>query len=115
MEVVLNATLAGGVSVGSSSDLVVTGSIAMAIGAIAGIISALGFLYLSKFLKEKIGLYDTCGVHNLHGMPGVLGAIFGAISAGASGLAFGDDTAAQVNTFAAMAEPPLGVGRTAAG
>lgn len=50
MEVVLNATLAGGVSVGSSSDLVVTGSIAMAIGALAGIISAVGFLWLGGAL-----------------------------------------------------------------
>jgi ammonium transporter Rh len=47
MEVVLNATLAGGVSVGSSSDLVVTGAIAMAIGTLAGVISAIGFLWLS--------------------------------------------------------------------
>merc|ERR1711939_336782 len=81
MEVILNATLAGGVSVGSSSDLVVTGSIAMAIGALAGIISAIGFLWLSGKLQEKIGLYDTCGVHNLHGMPGVLAGIAGAITA----------------------------------
>lgn len=81
MEVVLNATLAGGVSVGSSSDLVVTGGTAMAIGALAGIISAIGFLRLSTFLREKINLHDTCGVHNLHGLPGVLGGVIGAISA----------------------------------
>ena len=114
MEVVLNATLAGGVSVGSSSDLVVTGSVAMAIGALAGIISALGFLYLGAYLKEKIGLYDTCGVHNLHGMPGVLGGIIGAISASFSGAAFGDGTAEQFNAFAAMAPVEAGgLGRTA--
>lgn len=46
MEVILNATLAGGVSVGSSSDLVVTGAIAMLIGVFAGAISACGFLYI---------------------------------------------------------------------
>jgi len=50
MEVILNATLAGGVAVGSASDLVVTGGIAMAIGALAGIISALGFVYLGPWL-----------------------------------------------------------------
>lgn len=93
MEVILNATLAGGVSVGSSSDLVVTGSIAMAIGGLAGIISALGFLYLSAFLQKKIGLYDTCGVHNLHGLPGILGGVLGAVSAAASSSAFGEATA----------------------
>ena len=50
MEVLLNATLAGGVAVGSASDLVVTASISMAIGGCAGIVSALGFLKLSSFL-----------------------------------------------------------------
>jgi len=82
MEVVLNATLAGGVAVGSASDLVVTAGISMAIGAFAGIISALGFLKFGPFLQAKIGLYDTCGVHNLHGMPGVLGGVIGSLSAG---------------------------------
>lgn len=94
MEVILNATLAGGVSVGSASDLVVTGGIAMAIGCFAGIVSALGFLYLGGWLKEKIGLMDTCGVHNLHGLPGVVGAIIGSISAASSEKAFGEDTEA---------------------
>ena len=91
MEVVLNATLAGGVTVGSSSDLVVTGGVAMAIGALAGIVSAFGFLKLSGFLKEKIGLHDTCGVHNLHGMPGILGAVIGAISASLADTAFDNE------------------------
>lgn len=50
MEVVLNATLAGGVAVGSASDLVVTGAISMVIGSIAGILSALGFLKLGPWL-----------------------------------------------------------------
>ena len=81
MEVVLNATLAGGVSVGSASDLVVTGGTAMAIGAVAGIVSAIGYLRLSSFLLKKIQLHDTCGVHNLHGLPGILGAVIGAVSA----------------------------------
>lgn len=114
MEVILNATLAGGVSVGSSSDLVVTGSVAMLIGGVAGILSALGFLYLGPYLRVKIGLYDTCGVHNLHGMPGVLGGALGAISAACSDAAFGEGTAEQINAFAAMApEEDGGLGRTA--
>jgi len=102
MEVVLNATLAGGVSVGSSSDLVVAAGSAMAIGAFAGIVSALGFLYLGPFLKEKIALHDTCGVHNLHGMPGVLGGIIGAFSAGFADSSF--DQATLNATFPKMAE-----------
>lgn len=88
MEVVLNATLAGGVSVGSSSDLVVTGGTAMAIGGIAGIVSALGFLHLNTFLQKKIKLHDTCGVHNLHGLPGIIGGVLGAVSASLADSAF---------------------------
>jgi ammonium transporter Rh len=65
----------------------------MAIGCLAGLVSALGFLYLGGWLKEKIGLMDTCGVHNLHGLPGVLGAIIGSISAASSEMAFEGDTA----------------------
>lgn len=84
MEVLLNATLAGGVAVGSASDLVVTASIAMLIGGAAGIISALGFMYLSKYLRDTIGLHDTCGVHNLHGIPGIMGGVIGGISAALS-------------------------------
>jgi hypothetical protein len=43
MEIMLNATLAGGVAIGSSCDLVTEPWVAMAIGTAGGIISALGF------------------------------------------------------------------------
>lgn len=32
-------------------------------------------------LENKLKIQDTCGVHNLHGMPGVMGAIVGAVTA----------------------------------
>lgn len=102
MEVILNATLAGGVSVGSASDLVVTAGVAMAIGTLAGIVSSLGFIYLGKWLSKKINLQDTCGVHNLHGMPGVLGGCIGAFSAGFADLAFENDNSALLATFKAL-------------
>lgn len=53
----------------------------MIVGFLAGTISTLGFKYLSPILEEKLHVQDTCGVHNLHGMPGVLGAIVGAVTA----------------------------------
>jgi len=80
-----NATLAGGVAVGSSSDLVIQPWGALLIGFLAGMLSVIGYVYISPYLERKIGLYDTCGIHNLHGMPGLMGAIGGAFSALAAG------------------------------
>jgi ammonium transporter Rh len=51
----------------------------MAIGAIAASISVIVFKFLAPKLSEKIELHDSCGVHNLHGIPGVLGGISSAI------------------------------------
>lgn len=103
MEVVLNATLAGGVAIGCSADLVVAGGTAMILGTIAGCISAIGFLKLGPFLKEKINLHDTCGVHNLHGMPGILGGIYGAVTASLADSSFANRSTLEA-TFPKMAE-----------
>ena len=75
---VLNASLAGGVIVGSSCTVITNPAGAIAIGLFGGALSTIGFVKLSPLLT-KIGVYDTCGVHNLHGMPGILGGIFSAI------------------------------------
>jgi len=69
-----NATLAGGVAVGTSSDLILSPYTAMLIGMIAGTLSTYGYIFISPWLKRK-GIRDTCGIHNLHGMPGILGGI----------------------------------------
>ena len=65
---VLLATVQGyGLSVGleSSADLVIAPWGALLIGLIAGTVSVLGYVYLSPKLEEY-GIYDTCGVNNLH-------------------------------------------------
>lgn len=49
-------------------------------GSVAGIVSCLGYKFLSPVLG-KIGIGDICGVHNLHGMPGVRAAVIGIIAA----------------------------------
>lgn len=67
---VQNSTLAGGVAVGSVCNMHIGAGGAVAVGIGAGIISVLGYRFLTPKLT-KIGILDTCGVNNLHGMPGV--------------------------------------------
>jgi ammonium transporter Rh len=76
-----NATLAGGVAVGTIADMIIRPFGAMIIGSSAGILSTLGYQYLTPLLK-KINLHDTCGVHNLHGFPGIISGLIGIIVAG---------------------------------
>merc|ERR1719238_1930591 len=80
-----NATLAAGVAVGSSSDLVIQPWGALTVGVVAGVWSVFGYIYVQPLLERCMGLDDTCGIHNLHGMPGIIGAVGGAISAMAAG------------------------------
>ncbi|KAM4713657.1 ammonium transporter Rh type A [Anableps anableps] len=75
-----NATLAGGVAVGTCADMQIEPFGAMVIGLVAGIISTLGFKHLSPLLASNLGIQDTCGVHNLHGMPGILGGLAGIVA-----------------------------------
>jgi len=92
MEVMLNSTLAGGVVMGASCDLIVNPGFAMLAGCIAGAISALGYLKLNAIVKEKLSLHDTCGVLFLHGIPGTLGGFVSAICVGSALFNFGNDT-----------------------
>ncbi|XP_075893621.1 ammonium transporter Rh type A [Nelusetta ayraudi] len=75
-----NATLAGGVAVGTCADMNIGPYGAMLIGLVAGTISTLGFKYLTPILASNLGIQDTCGVHNLHGMPGILGGLAGIVA-----------------------------------
>jgi ammonium transporter Rh len=75
MEDVLNATLAGGVIVGSTSDMMESAWAVILLGMIGGVISSTGFN------KLKFSFHDTCGVNNLHGMPGIIGGLSGCVLA----------------------------------
>ncbi|CAF0887992.1 unnamed protein product [Didymodactylos carnosus] len=75
-----NATLAGGVAIGTVADKIVYPAGALVVGSIAGSLSTVGFKYILPKLK-KLKIHDTCGVNNLHGMPGLLAAIVGIILA----------------------------------
>jgi len=89
MTIVMNATLAGGVAIGTPSDLITSPGGALWVGTIAGILSAISFNNVGPWLATKINLQDTCGVFSLHGMPGILGGIVSAVViAGASNKSF---------------------------
>ena len=74
-----NATLAGGVAVGAVARMNIGLGWASICGSTGGILSTLGYQYIQPFLERKIGLYDTCGVNNLHGIPGIFGSVISCI------------------------------------
>jgi ammonium transporter Rh len=78
MEVVLNATLSGGVAMGCSADISPHPIIPLIVGCITGVISAIGFMKINGTLSSKLNIHDTCGVHYLHGIPGIIGGLVGA-------------------------------------
>lgn len=67
-----NAALAGGVAIGATCN-VARGPDAFAIGAVAGALCVIGYVVIQPRLQAALRIVDTCGVHNLHGMPGLLG------------------------------------------
>ena len=73
-EDIANATLAGGVAIGSTCDVTIA-PIAFLIGIIAGFISTFGFAVFKDKLQNAIKKIDTCGVLYLHGLPGLFGGI----------------------------------------
>ncbi|CAL1277257.1 unnamed protein product [Larinioides sclopetarius] len=76
-----NATLAGGVAIGSTSNMLVHPFGAMIIGALAATISTIGYRVATPYLAKHMKIHDTCGVNNLHGMPGILAGLVSAIVA----------------------------------
>ena len=71
---IANASLAGGVAIGSTCDFA-THPAAFLIGLLAGIISTFGFAVIQSKLQNKLKCIDTCGVLNLHGFPGLMGGL----------------------------------------
>jgi ammonium transporter Rh len=69
-----NAALAGGVAIGATCN-VVAPAIAFGIGLLAGAVCVLGYVFVQPALAARLKMVDTCGVHNLHGMPGLVGGL----------------------------------------
>ncbi|CAH2302961.1 ammonium transporter Rh type B-like [Pelobates cultripes] len=70
-----NATLAGGVAIAISADMIITPGGALGLGCLASISCILGFQYLSPLMARRLKVQDQCGIHNLHGLPGIIGTL----------------------------------------
>jgi ammonium transporter Rh len=113
MEHVQNATLAGGVAMGSACNMISNPAGAIITGCVAGVVSTYGFSFFSPWLKSAgsthklpFGITDTCGILNLHFLPGVIGAIASAIAAGGIELP-------PWNSDSIVAEFPLRINKSA--
>ncbi|XP_058670538.1 ammonium transporter Rh type B-like [Ammospiza caudacuta] len=69
-----NGSLAGGVAIGVLAEMPVPPAAALALGSLSAVLCVLGFRFLTPLLARKLTLHDQCGIHNLHGLPGILGA-----------------------------------------
>ena len=78
MNDVLNATLAGGVTIGASADMVLSPGTALLIGFLAGLFSVFGFNKVTSWLNTKCNVFDSFGVNALHAFPGLIGGIIAA-------------------------------------
>ena len=71
---IANAALAGGVAIGATFDHA-NHFEAIVIGLIAGAISTMGFAIFQAKQEKFHKIVDTCGVSNLHGIPGIFGGL----------------------------------------
>merc|ERR1712129_119499 len=115
MEHLQNATLAGGVSVGACADMMLTPGGSLIIGSLAGILSVCGFQYIQPCLLKKLKIHDSCGVNNLHGMPGLFGGLLSILVAGLASSDTYDKYSAEVEDKSLTEIPALAGEDTALG
>jgi len=70
-----NATLAGGVAIGATCNYALGPGNALIIGSVAGLFSTFFFFKVQNWMEKHLHIEDTCGVHNLHGIPGIIGGL----------------------------------------
>ncbi|NWR79246.1 RHBGB protein, partial [Centropus unirufus] len=86
-----DAALANAAMMGMAGEMMVTPFGALIAGFLAGLIPPLGFRFLMPILHSRLKTQDTCGVHNVHGLPGILGGFLGTLlTALATADAYGD-------------------------
>ncbi|XP_053171470.1 ammonium transporter Rh type B-A-like [Scomber japonicus] len=72
-----NVTLAGGVTVGASVDMMISPAAAYGLGIMGCTACYFGYRYLTPFLARRMRIQDQCGIHNLHGLTGLISSTAG--------------------------------------
>lgn len=72
-----NVTLAGGVTVGASVDMMISPVAAYVLGIMGCTACFFGYRYLTPFLARTMRIQDQCGIHNLHGLTGLISSTAG--------------------------------------
>ncbi|KAM3621138.1 uncharacterized protein V6R79_006602 [Siganus canaliculatus] len=72
-----NVTLAGGVTVGASVDMMISPVAAYALGMMGCTACFFGYRYLTPFMAKRMKIQDQCGIHNLHGLTGLISSTAG--------------------------------------
>jgi ammonium transporter Rh len=91
MEIILNASIAGGVAMGCNADIIKAPFGAMITGFICATASSFCYGYVQPWVRKKNLFHDTCGVTYLHGIPGIIGGLTSAIMAARARDNFGDN------------------------
>ncbi|KAI9560812.1 hypothetical protein GHT06_011764 [Daphnia sinensis] len=85
MDVFQNSTLVGGVVIGTSADMMINIWGAMIIGGLAGAGSVFIDRFSAKHIIDRVsGIRDAWRVNTLHGMPGILAGLIGAVVSAAA-------------------------------
>lgn len=71
---VQNAVLSGGVAIGSVCNMVLSLGDCLLLGFVGGVVSTVGCSRIQPLLAKR-GMYDACGVHNLHALPALVGGL----------------------------------------
>lgn len=72
-----NVTLAGGVTVGASVDMMISPAAAYGLGILGCTACFLGYRYLTPFMAKRMRIQDQCGILNLHGLTGLISSTAG--------------------------------------
>lgn len=72
-----NVTLAGGVTVGASVDMMISPAAAYALGIMGCTACFFGYKYMTPFMARRLRIQDQCGIHNLHGLTGLISSTAG--------------------------------------